>query len=103
MLVLEFVADVTMAIGKMLVAGTFQRHRAVKFIFAHYGGTLPVVMDRLENTYAMLLGRKMVPELPEPLAKRSPTLYFDTQRIELARRTRRRTRGGAGESYRLGE
>jgi predicted TIM-barrel fold metal-dependent hydrolase len=76
--VFEFLSDVTMAIGKMLVAGTFHEHRAVKFIFAHYGGMLPLVMDRLENTYGMLLGRQMVRELPEPPRETLGRLYFDT-------------------------
>jgi len=76
--VFEFISDVTMAIGKMLVSGVFQEHRDVKFIFAHYGGMLPLVIDRLENTYAMLLGRKMVRELPEPPRQTLARLYFDT-------------------------
>jgi predicted TIM-barrel fold metal-dependent hydrolase len=76
--VFEFISDVTMAIGKMLVSGVFQEHRAVKFIFAHYGGMLPLVMDRLENTYTMLRGRGMVRELPEPPRQTLARLYFDT-------------------------
>jgi predicted TIM-barrel fold metal-dependent hydrolase len=76
--VFEFISDVTMAIGKMLVAGVFQEHPAVRFIFAHYGGMLPLVMDRLDNTYKMLLARKMVRELSEPPRETLARLYFDT-------------------------
>lgn len=76
--VFEFISDVTMAIGKMLVAGVFQEHPGVKFIFAHYGGMLPLVMDRLESTYAMLLSRGMVRELREPPRQTLARLYFDT-------------------------
>jgi 6-methylsalicylate decarboxylase len=76
--VFEFISDVTMAIGKMLVSGVFHEHPRVKFIFAHYGGMLPLVIDRLESTYAMLLARGMVRELYEPPRQTLARLYFDT-------------------------
>jgi predicted TIM-barrel fold metal-dependent hydrolase len=76
--VFEFISDVTMTIGKMLVSGVFQEHPRVEFIFAHYGGMLPLVMDRLESTYAMLLSRGMVRELREPPRQTLARLYFDT-------------------------
>ncbi len=76
--VLEYVMDVSMCIGKMMMGGVFNRFDKVKFIFAHYGGVLPVVKERFDNTYQMLLKRNFVKDigrLPSDIFK---NLYFDT-------------------------
>ena len=39
--VLEYVFDVSVCIGKMMMSGVFTKFPDVKFIFAHYGGVLP--------------------------------------------------------------
>ena len=44
--VIEYVFDVTMCIGKLMMSGTFLKFPDVKFIFAHYGGVLPLVKER---------------------------------------------------------
>ncbi len=76
--VLEYVFDVSMTVGKMMMAGVFQRFPNVKFIFAHYGGVLPFVKERFDNTYTMLRGRNFVKDLGQLPSACFQNLYFDT-------------------------
>ncbi len=69
--VLEYVFDVSICIGKMMMSGTFLKFPHVKFIFAHYGGVLPLVKERFDTTYMMLLKRGFVKDL-----KKNPSEYF---------------------------
>ena len=48
--VLEYVFDVSMCIGKMMMSGVFLKYPDVNFIFAHYGGVLPLVKERFDTT-----------------------------------------------------
>ena len=76
--VLEYVFDVSMAVGKMMMAGTFLKHPGVNFIFAHFGGVLPIVKERFDTTYAMLRKRNFVKDLGKPPGEYFKNLYFDT-------------------------
>ncbi|MBI3315070.1 MAG: amidohydrolase, partial [Candidatus Omnitrophica bacterium] len=76
--VLEYVFDVSMAIGKMMMSGVFLRHPDVNFIFAHYGGVLPIVKERFDSTYAMLRKRDFVKDLGKAPGEYFRNLYFDT-------------------------
>jgi len=76
--VLEYVFDVSMTIGKMMMAGVFNKFKEVKFIFAHYGGVLPFVKERFDNTYQMLRGRNFVKDLGRLPSDFLKNLYFDT-------------------------
>lgn len=75
--VLEYVFDVSMCIGKMMMSGTFLRFSDVKFIFAHYGGVLPFVKERFDNTYQMLRQRNFVKDLTKLPSDYFKNLYFD--------------------------
>ena len=75
--VLEYVFDVSACIGKMMMAGTFLKYPEVKFIFAHYGGVLPFVKERFDNTYAMLRKRNFVKDLSKNPSEYFKNLYFD--------------------------
>jgi predicted TIM-barrel fold metal-dependent hydrolase len=75
--VLEYVFDVSMCIGKMMMAGTFLKFPEVKFIFAHYGGVLPFVKERFDNTYLMLRKRQFVKDLSQLPGDYFKNLYFD--------------------------
>ncbi|HOW36176.1 MAG TPA: amidohydrolase family protein [Candidatus Omnitrophota bacterium] len=75
--VLEYVFDVSMCIGKMMMEGTFLKFPKVKFIFAHYGGVLPFVKERFDNTYQMLLKRNFVKDLSKLPSEYFKNLYFD--------------------------
>lgn len=76
--VLEYVFDVSMCLGKMMMAGTFLRFPDVKFIFAHYGGVLPIVRERFDSTYTMLRRREYVKDLSKMPSQYFENLYFDT-------------------------
>ncbi|MDP2654744.1 MAG: amidohydrolase family protein [Candidatus Omnitrophota bacterium] len=76
--VLEYVFDVSVCIGKLMMSGVFARFPDVKFIFAHYGGVLPIVKERFDNTYQMLRRRNFVRDLGRLPGEYFRNLYFDT-------------------------
>lgn len=76
--VLGYVFDVSVCVGKMMMSGTFLKFPDVKFIFAHYGGVLPLVKERFDTTYAMLRRREFVSDLSKPPGAYFKNLYFDT-------------------------
>jgi predicted TIM-barrel fold metal-dependent hydrolase len=76
--VLEYVFDVSMCIGKMMMSGIFLKYPEVNFIFAHYGGVLPIVKERFDSTYSMLRKRNIVKDLSKLPSEFFSNLYFDT-------------------------
>jgi predicted TIM-barrel fold metal-dependent hydrolase len=76
--VLEYVFDVSMCIGKMMMSGVFLKFPDVDFIFAHYGGVLPVVKERFDSTYTMLRKRNFVKDITKLPSEFFANLYFDT-------------------------
>lgn len=76
--VLQYVFDVSMAIGKLMMEGTFLKFPETIFIFAHYGGVLPLVKERFDNTYLMLRNREFVKDLKQLPSAYFKNLYFDT-------------------------
>lgn len=76
--VLEYVFDVSICIGRMMMSGTFLKFPEVKFIFAHYGGVLPLVRERFDTTYTMLRRREFVRDLSKLPSAYFKNLYFDT-------------------------
>ena len=75
--VLEYVFDVSMCLGKMMMSGVFLKFPNVKFIFAHYGGVLPLVKERFDTTYTMLRARGFVKDLTKLPSEYFKHLYFD--------------------------
>ena len=75
--VLEYVFDVSMCIGKMMMSGVFIKHPQVSFIFAHFGGVLPIVKERFDSTYSMLRRRNFVKDLGKSPSEYFTNLYFD--------------------------
>lgn len=75
--VLEYVFDVSMCLGKMMMSGTFLQFPDVKFIFPHYGGVLPIVKERFDSTYTMLRKRDFVKDLYKSPSEYFRNLYFD--------------------------
>jgi predicted TIM-barrel fold metal-dependent hydrolase len=45
---LEFIFDTTRAVSDLVLSGTLERHPNIEWIFTHGGGTLPVLVDRIE-------------------------------------------------------
>lgn len=75
--VLEYVLDVSMCIGKLMMSETFLKFPEVQFIFAHYGGVLPIVKERFDTTYQMLRKRNFVKDLTRLPGEYFQNLYFD--------------------------
>ena len=75
--VLEYLFDVSMNFGKMMMSGVFNRHPDAKFIFAHFGGVLPIVKERFDSTYSMLRRRSFVKDLGKNPSEYLSHLYFD--------------------------
>jgi len=75
--VLEYVFDVSMCIGKMMMSGVFTKYPKVSFIFAHFGGVLPIVKERFDSTYSMLRRRNFVKDLGKNPGEYFSRLYFD--------------------------
>jgi predicted TIM-barrel fold metal-dependent hydrolase len=75
--VLEYVFDVSICLGKLMMSGVFLKYPNVKFIFAHYGGVLPLVRERFDTTYQMLRGRNFVKDLTKLPSEYFKNLYFD--------------------------
>ena len=75
--VLGYVFDVSVCIGKMMMSGIFLKFPDVNFIFAHYGGVLPLVKERFDTTYAMLRKREFVKDISNPPSEYFKNLYFD--------------------------
>lgn len=76
--VLEYMFDVSMCIGKMMMSGVFNKFADVDFVFAHYGGVIPFVKERFDNTYQMLRGRDFVKDIGRKPSAFFANLYFDT-------------------------
>lgn len=75
-LVLDFMAETTNAIGRLLFSGTFERYRGIRWIFPHAGGTVPYVVHRFDN-YATQFPecRQNIKQRPSETLR---TLSFDT-------------------------
>ncbi|MBF0479111.1 MAG: amidohydrolase family protein [Candidatus Omnitrophica bacterium] len=76
--VLEYVFDVTMCLGKMMMEGVFTKFPDVNFVFSHFGGVLPIVAERFDNTYNMLRKRNIVKDLGKMPGEYFKNLYYDT-------------------------
>lgn len=61
--VVEYLVDITMCAGAMMMSGVFNRYKDLKVVFAHFAGVLPFLADRFDSTYSMLRSRDMVKDL----------------------------------------
>ncbi len=69
--VVEYVFDTTICIGKLLMSDILKDYPNLKFIFPHFGGAIPFLANRFDDTYAMLRGINFVKDL-----KNNPTAYL---------------------------
>lgn len=75
-LALDFMAETTNAIGRLVYSGLLERHPGIKWIFTHLGGGAPMLVPRYDNYY------RQFPECREKIS-RPPSefiasLYFDS-------------------------
>jgi aminocarboxymuconate-semialdehyde decarboxylase len=61
--VAEYLFDITMCAGAMMMSGVLSRHKKLKWVFAHFAGVVPFLADRFDSTYVMLRSREMVKDL----------------------------------------
>jgi predicted TIM-barrel fold metal-dependent hydrolase len=74
--VLEFPLDTTRAIANLLFSGTITRCPDIRFIFAHVGGILPLVVEHLVR--AAKVDRKLAAMAPHGVCAHLRTLHYDT-------------------------
>jgi aminocarboxymuconate-semialdehyde decarboxylase len=73
---LGFVFNTTASVARMVLAGVLERLPGLTLILGHLGGTLPYLMQRLDNGYrAYPEARQALPNPPSHYLKR---LYYDT-------------------------
>ncbi|MFC1593896.1 amidohydrolase family protein [Candidatus Omnitrophota bacterium] len=76
--VLEYVFDVTMCAGKLMMSEIYTKFPSLKFIFAHFAGVMPFVADRFDATYSMLRMRNSVKDLGQAPTQILKNLFVDT-------------------------
>lgn len=73
---LGFVFNTSTSVARMVLAGIFERLPGLTLILSHLGGTLPYLMQRLDNGYrAYPEARGALPHPPSHYLRR---LYYDT-------------------------
>lgn len=72
---LEYVFDTTRAIMSLMLSGTFSRCPDIKFIFAHGGGTLPALRERVN--YVITEEASLTQKLPKGIDGELRKLYVD--------------------------
>lgn len=74
--IVEFGFNTTRAVESLLFSGAFTRYPDIRFIFAHGGGTIPFLADRMGKTsYSRRPEvQALMPQGPAPLFRK---LYFD--------------------------
>jgi len=75
--VIEYVFDITICIGKLLMAGILKDYK-VKFVFAYFGGVVPFLANRFDATYQMLRGINFVKDLKNRPTELLRNIYVDT-------------------------
>lgn len=74
--IVEFGFNTTRAIESLLFSGSLTRYPAIRFIFAHGGGTVPFLADRIGSTsYARR--PEVASTLPDGVGPVLKKLYFD--------------------------
>ncbi|PIQ89220.1 MAG: hypothetical protein COV72_04255 [Candidatus Omnitrophica bacterium CG11_big_fil_rev_8_21_14_0_20_42_13] len=76
--VIEYIFDITICIGKLLMSGVLREFGEVKFIFAYFGGTACHLSDRFNATYQMLRGINFVKDLGANPSDILKNIYVDT-------------------------
>ena len=70
------IADTTLVAARLIYGGLFERFPDFPYIMAHTGGSLLVLLARLDNGYKLFPDcRKYISQLPSVYARR---LYYDT-------------------------
>jgi predicted TIM-barrel fold metal-dependent hydrolase len=74
-LLAELPHDTTRAITSLLFSGLFTRFREIRFIFAHAGGTVPMLADRISYYSAQM--KDLADKTPDGVEYELRRLYYD--------------------------
>ena len=74
--VIEVPHDTTRTIVSLLVSGTFARMHAIKWLFSHAGGTIPMLAGRIESFFDRAGNRDRF--APDGIEAEFRRLYYDT-------------------------
>lgn len=80
--VVEYLFEMTMSAGSLLMSGVLSRLKDLKIIFAHFAGVLPFLGGRFDSTYAMLRSRNLVRDLGKQPTEIFKNIYVDTSGVE---------------------
>ncbi len=67
--------DTTRAITSLLFTGSFARYRDIRFIFAHAGGTIPMLADRISQYSSQM--KDLADKVPNGVEFELKKLYYD--------------------------
>jgi predicted TIM-barrel fold metal-dependent hydrolase len=79
--VIEYLFDITMCAGKLMMKGILTQFKNLKIIFAHFAGVLPFLGDRFDSTYLMLRSRNIVKDLGSLPSGILRNIYVDTSGV----------------------
>jgi predicted TIM-barrel fold metal-dependent hydrolase len=74
--VIEFTADTSRAIARMLFSGAAHRFKDIRFIFSHAGGTMPFILERF--TRHVLTDKALAERVPDGVISYLQRFYYDT-------------------------
>lgn len=79
--VMQYLFDITVCMGKLVMAGIGNKFPDLKFVFAHFGGVVPFLAKRFDTTYAMLRGINVVKDLGDAPANILRKFFVDTSGV----------------------
>lgn len=76
--VIEYIFDMTMCVGKLLMSGILRDYPGLKFIFANFAGAIPLLRERFDATYGMLRSVDFVKDIKGRPGDYLKNIYVDT-------------------------
>lgn len=80
--VVEYLFDITMCVGKLMISGRLSQLKNLKIVFAHFAGVLPFLGDRFDSAYSMLRSREMVKDLGSLPSAILRNIFVDTSGVK---------------------
>jgi predicted TIM-barrel fold metal-dependent hydrolase len=74
--VIEVPHDTTRTVTSLLLSGTLARHRDIRWLFSHAGGTIPMMTGRIDSFYGKRPNLKEF--APDGIAGEMRRLHYDT-------------------------
>lgn len=73
---IDFLAETTLAVARLVYSGLFERHPGIRWIFAHLGGSVPFLLHRFDNYFRQFPEcREKIDRPPSEILR---SVYFDT-------------------------